>query len=137
MFETDITIPTSHAPFGGATGDFDFVKIGADWSGAAFKFVVADTAGSAKITLNGAAAGSEGISASYDADYVHPTTGAVVGATTVRGQIDETTLEALTGFPADITTPLSYIFDFLVTPSGEPQRLWAKGRVAIYKGIGD
>lgn len=137
-FEHDIFIPTTHAPFGGVTGDFDFIKVGVNWSAAAFAMKIATAPDvAALVTLANAAAGSQGFSATYDAAYVHPETGAVVGATTIRGQIDEATLEAISWGATPVTTDLPLVYDLLVTPSGEPQRAWAYGAVTIRKGVSD
>lgn len=137
-FELNLEHRSKHVPFGGAYGDADIVVIGKDWSAAAFvwAFAANDGAASIDITLNAAAAGSQGVSASYDAGYVHPNTGAVVGATTLRPQIDEATLEALTGWP---TAPAAREFyhNLLITPSGEPQLVYCYGTLTVYQGVGD
>lgn len=53
-----------------------------DWSAATFVAKIAATqGGTALITLNNAAEGSEGILATYDATLVHPGTGEEVGGT--------------------------------------------------------
>lgn len=136
-FTWNFVHPSRHVPFGGATGDADVVYGLKDWSGATFVMAFAATeGGSAAITLNNAAAGSEGVSASYDASYAHPETGVVIGATTIRAQINEATLEGLT-YPSDPGAPLILYYDLLVTPSGEPQRVLCKGTLSVYQGVGD
>jgi hypothetical protein len=135
-FEFDITHPSKHVPFGGASGDGDFVYLGVDLSAAAFRMTLAPQVGSAGvITLSNAAAGSQGISATYSPSYVHPVSGATVGATIVRPQIDETTFEALTWGATD--EPLVLAYDMLVTPSGGVQYVWFKGNFTIHPGVGD
>lgn len=138
-FELNIEHPSKHVPWAGASGNGDIVRLGVDWSGASFKMTFAPSKGGTPIsamTLVGASAASQGISAAYDAAYVHPTTGAVVGATTIRPQIDEATMEALT-WPADVTAPLVLYYDLLVTPSGQPQQVFCFGTFTIQPGVGD
>lgn len=135
-FDFNITHPSKHVPFGGASGDGDFIYLGVDLSAAAFVMTIAPQVGSAGIiTLTNASAGTQGISATYNAGYVHPTTGQVVGATTVRPQIDETTFEGLTWGATD--EPLVLAYDMLVTPSGGVQYVWFKGTFTIHPGVGD
>lgn len=139
--ELPINIPTPRAPFGGATGDGDLWRTGVNWSsGAAFVLTVRTAygaTGTALITLTGATAGTQGISATYDAGYLDPSTGAVVGGTRLRLQIDEATLEAISWGSANPDEPLELFYDLLVTPSGEPQRQLCRGPFTIYPGVGD
>lgn len=84
--------------WGGIKGDADIVVLGVDWSTGTFKMDLRPEpgdSGTPLVTLANAAAGAQGISATYDAGYLHPVTSAVVGATVIRPQINETTLEAL------------------------------------------
>lgn len=135
-FTFPIVHNSKHTPWGGATGDADMIYLGVDWSAATFRFTLAPLPGSgALITLTNAAAGSQGISATYDASYVDDQTGLVVGATIIRPQIDEATFEALTWGPTD--EPLVLYHDMLVTPSGAPQRVWFDGTFTILSGVGD
>lgn len=135
--EDNIIHRNKHTPFGGASGLEDWVEEGVDWSGATFVMTIAEAEGAAaKITLNGATAGSQGISATFDAGHVSEVTGAVVGATTIRPQIDETTFEGLTTFPT-APAPYELVYDLLCTPSGEPQRVIYHGTFTIYHGVGD
>ena len=130
-FKWDILHPSKHVPL-----LYTFVLLGENLTGAAFKFCAAATqGGSALVTLNAAAAGSEGVSVAYDAAYVHPATGVAVGASTMTAQLNEVTIEALTfgAAPADLV--LAY--DFLITPSGGVQRVHAYGALTIQQGIGD
>ena len=136
-FSFPITQNSKHTPWGGATGTADMIVLGLDWSGAAFKMSFAPLVGSAAvITLTNAAAGTQGISATYDAGYVDDVTGLVVGATIIRPQIDEATFEALT-WGSDTTAPLVLYHDFIVTPTGEPQFVWFDGVTTILPGVGD
>jgi len=135
-FTWNITHNSRHTPWGGATGDADMVYLGVDWSAATFRFTLAPLPGSAAlITLTNAGAGTQGISATYDPDYIDDVTGLVVGATIIRPQIDETTFEALTWGATD--EPLVLYHDMIVTPSGEPQRVWFDGTFTILSGVGD
>ena len=138
-FERPYIHRNKHAVWGGAGSEAgEIVVLGKDWSGAAFVWAFGPAQGSAaSITLTNASAGSQGVSATYDAGYVHPATGAVVGATTIKPQINEATFEALSwgSTPADQPLPLEH--DLLVTPSGEAQRPYAYGTFTLYPGIGD
>lgn len=132
-FELPITA-FRHAPWGGASGLADLVRLAEDWSGAAYQWVFADAAGGeAKITLNTAAAGSQGVSATFDAAYPHPTSGAVVGATLMRPQIDETTLEGLTS-PTTPSDDIVLYHTLYVTPSGSIKRVLCYGAFTIKQG---
>lgn len=137
-FELNLEHRSKHVPFGGAYGDQDIIVIGQDWSAATFlwAFGANDGVASPDISLANASAGSQGVSATYDADYVHPITGAVVGATTIRPQIDEATFEALTGWP---TAPAARTFyhNLLITPSGGAQLIYCYGTMTVYQGVGD
>lgn len=136
-FTFPITHNSKHTPWGGASGHADMIVLGEDWSGAAFKMTFAPLVGSAAvITLTNQTAGTQGISATYDVAYVDPETGLVVGATTIRPQIDEATFEALT-WGSDTTAPLTLYHDFLVTPTGDPQFVWFDGVTTILPGVGD
>lgn len=134
----DIEIPTRHAPFGGATGDWDFDVLGVDWSAATYIIVAApNEGGTASFTLNNATAGLQGVSATYDSAKVDPITGMVVGGTTVRPQVDESTLEAISWGSTSTSLPLSLFWECLVTPSGAPQRQIATGTIKLYPGVAD
>lgn len=132
-FELPITA-FRHAPWGGASGLADLVRLADDWSGAALLWVIADKAGGAvQITLVNVAAGSQGISASYDAAYPHPTSGAVVGATIIRPQIDVATLEGLTS-PAIPSDDIVLYHTLYVTPSGGVKRVLCYGAFTVKQG---
>jgi hypothetical protein len=124
-----------HVPWGGGSGLADIVVLGKDWSGATFLWQFgAATDLLIDISLANASAGSQGVSATYDAGYVHPETGAVVGATTIRPQIDEATLEALT---YSGVADLELAHTFYITPSGEPERVYCYGTMTIKQGVAD
>lgn len=133
--ERNWTHRSKHTPWIAGESFGPIIKVGKDWSAAGFVMAFAVTeAGSPVITLTSASAGSQGVSAVYDADYVHPATGEVVGATIISPHIDETTFEALT-FTG--TEPLVLHYDFLVTPAGESQRPELFGTLTVHQGIGD
>lgn len=123
------------APWGGATGLADIVVLGKNWSAAAFLWQFGSPADlAADISLTTQTAGTQGVSATYDAGYLHPTSGAVVGATIIRPQIDETTLEALVySGVADLLLEHT----FYITPSGEPERVYCHGSFTIKQGVAD
>lgn len=138
-FEDNIEIRHRHVTWGGASGDQDWVLCGYDWSAAAFILTVrakeGDT-GTPPILIGNGAAGSMGISATYDPFYVAPD-GVVTGATIIRPQIDEGTLEGLSWGTTATDQPLVLHYDLLVTPTGLPQRVFCYGTMTIYPGVGD
>jgi hypothetical protein len=139
-FEDNIEHRSKRVPWGGTTTEADYVELGENWSGAAFTMQFAAAPGGAVIsamTLNAASAGSQGINATYDPDYVDPETGAVVGATTIRPLIPETTLEGLSWGSTPTDQPLVLHYDLLVTPSGGQQLIYSYGTFTLYPGIGD
>lgn len=134
--ELNIAVRSKRVPWGGASGEADIDWMREDISAATFKMEVRsepDGAGDLLVTLNSASAGSEGISATYDAGYVHPTTEEVVGATIIRPQINETTMEGLdTASPPD--TPVTAYYDIHATISGV-KRLLLYGTFTYYPGV--
>lgn len=136
-FRLDYSHPSRRVPFGGEVGDTDIIYLGINWSTAAYIMAFAATEGGSPLfTLTNATAGTQGISASYNAGYLHPDTGGTVGATTITPFISEATLEALS-YSSDPDAPLVLYFDLLVTPSGGQQRVLCKGTLSIYQGVGD
>lgn len=128
---------SKRAPWGGDTQDGDILVYGQNWSGAAFVWAFAASPGASPlITLTNAAAGSQGVSATYDAAAVHPETGGVVGATLIRPLITETTLEGLT-WPSPASSDLKLHHDLLITPVGMHQFVYCAGIITIKPGIGD
>lgn len=137
-FNYDISHYSRHVPWGGAVGDADFIIFGPDYSGAAFALSLAAKPGSAAIkTIGNAAAGSEGISATFEAAFVHPVSGEQGSATIVRPQIDEVSLEGLAWGATDPAEPLVLAYDLLMTPFGAPQRAICFGTFTLYPGIAD
>lgn len=138
-FEDNIEIRSRHVTWGGASGEEDWVLYGYDWSGAAWVLTAhnkeGDT-GTPPILLVNAAAGAEGIHATYDAAAVDPT-GVVTGATTIRPQINEATLEAISWGTTPADQPLVLHFDTLVTPVGLPQQTFNWGTITLLPGVGD
>lgn len=136
-FTYDIYHYSRHVQWGGAIGDADIIMFGPDYSGAAFVLSIADKAGGAALkTLVNQPAGNEGISATFEADFVHPVTGEQGTATIIRPQIDEATLEGLVWGP-DTSQPLVLAYDLLMTPTGAPQRAVCFGTFTLYPGIAD
>jgi predicted nicotinamide N-methyase len=126
-----------HVQWGGAVGDADIILFGPDYSGATFVLTLASAPGAAAVaTLNNAAAGTQGVSATFEDPFTHPTTGEVGSATIIRPQLDEATMEALT-WGADPAAPLELYYDLLMTPAGAPQRAICFGSFTLYPGIGD
>lgn len=133
-FEKDY-IAFKSAVFGGASGDVFIAVYGQDLSAAAFKWVFANPADlSPEIILAAASAGSQGISASYDAAAVHPVSGAVVGKTTIVPQINEATLEGL-GFVGVADKVLTHTL--YETPSGGSKRVRCFGTLTVKQGAPD
>lgn len=133
-FEKEITV-LRHADWGGAIGNADIVVLGRDWSEASFLMAIAREPGATpEITLENEDAGSEGISATYDAGYVHPRSGAVVGATIIRPQINKATLEGLDD-PTPTSADMEFYYSLYVTPPDEPQRAYAYGPFTIRQGV--
>lgn len=136
-FERDI-VAWRRVPFGGAGGDADIVLLGLDWSAATFAMQIraapGDT-GPALVSLANATAGSQGISAAYDADYVHPTTGAAVGATIIRPQIDKATMEGLPVNADDPAQPVVLYHDIHVTLGALPEFIFRSGKFTVQPGV--
>lgn len=124
-------------PFGGASGEGDIPVISVDWSGATFKMELrvnpGDT-GTALVSLTNAAAGSQGISATYEDAYAMPDGSGTVIATIIRPQIDEATIEGL-ALGARTSDPVELYYDIHVTPSGSAKRLLCFGKFTIYPGV--
>lgn len=132
-------------PFGGGTGDQNFVILGLDWSAAAFALQVraaqGDT-GTPLVSLTNAGAGVEGVSATYAADYLYPDNGpnvalrgTAVGATIICPQIDQATLEAIPLAADDPSAPLELGYDLHVTPADLPKFLLAYGGFTLNPGV--
>ena len=117
-----------------------FVFIGENFAGGTYAMHIrahpGDT-GTAMVSLAGATAGTQGISVTYDPDYVYvDETGAeqTGPASLVLIQIDEATLEALSlGTPTD--KPVILYYDLHITPSGAVKRVVAEGKFVINPGV--
>lgn len=133
-FELNI-IAFKHAPWGGSTGLADIVVLGKDWSAATFlwNFGAPDDL-VVLMSLDNAAPGSQGVSASYDAGYVHPESGAVVGATTIRPFITEENFESLVFVDVD---DLVLAHTFYLTPDAELERVYCHGTFTIKQGVAE
>lgn len=133
-FELNITA-FKHVPWGGNTGLADIVVLGKNWSGATFNWGFgAPASGTTGFRLSTVAAGSQGVSATYDAAYLHPESGAIVGATIIRPQVDEVTLEGLTFTgSADLDLPHTFYID----PTDEIERVYCYGTFTIKQGVVD
>lgn len=116
-----------------------FAFVGENWTGAAFAMHIRNNpgdTGSALISLSGASAGSQGVSVTYDADYLYVDKGVEITApaSLVLVQIDEATLEALSlGTPSD--DPVELHYDLHVTPSGGTKRVAAYGAFNLMPGV--
>lgn len=129
-----------HTPFGGATGNGDIVFIGADYSTATFAMQIRALPGAvdpALVTLASAAAASQGVSVTYDPAYALPD-GTTAGASIIRIEIDEATIEGLPVAPKPESAALFY-YDLQVTPSysGARKEVLAFGTFTVLPGVTD
>lgn len=135
----DILVPTKRTDFGGATGDGDIDILSMDYSNATgFRFQVrpfGGHTGTPLVSLSLAAAGSEGVSVSYDPDVLDPDTGDVEGATTIRIQIAEATLTALAWGSTPIDEPLVLYYDLLITLPTLPEQMVCYGTFTVDAGV--
>lgn len=111
--------------------------VGVDWSsGATFALQIralpGDT-GTALVSLAGASAGSEGVSASYDSAYELPD-GTTAAATVLTIQVNEATLEGLS-LSARASEPVNLYYDLHVTPSGGTKAVQIFGKFDLYPGV--
>ena len=124
-------------PFGGASGDADFVEMGIDLTAADFRMEIRAEkggVGAALVTLTKQAAGTQGICAIYDPAYYHPIAGFKGPATIIRPQIDETTLEGLVA-PAPTSNDWVLYYDLHVTPVGLPKQVYFYGTFTVLPGV--
>lgn len=118
-----------------------WVFFGEEWDDATFAMHIRNNpgdTGTPLVSLANASAGSQGISATYEASYVYvdpETDEEVTGpATLVLVQIDEATLESLAlGTPYD--KPVSLHYDLHVTPSGGSKRIPIEGAFILKPGV--
>jgi hypothetical protein len=119
-----------HAPWGR-----ELVLIAEDWSAATFEWAFAVRPGDASlITLENRAAGIEGISASFDPAYVHPRSGAQVGATIITPLMDEVTL-ALLPEPVPSSADIVLYHTLYATPADGLKRVMCFGSFTIKQGV--
>lgn len=108
-----------------------------DYSSATFKMEIRQKpgdSGSPLVTLGNAAAGSEGISCTYDTAYVDPETGETFPASVIVFQVNETTMESLAlGNPTDGAVDCAY--DLHVTPSGGAKFVLCYGAFTYSPGV--
>ena len=124
--------PSRKVQWGGSNGEADLFIYGLDWNAATFLMTFAYNQGeSPAITLTNAAAGSQGLSAIYDATLIHPTTGAVVGGTRIRPQINSATLLGLNW--TVIATKVMH-YDLKITPAGISEIPYSYGTFKIRVG---
>lgn len=130
-----------HVPFGGATGNGDIVVIGADFSTATFAMQIRATPGAADpalVSLVNAAAGSQGISVSYDAAY--PLfDGSTAPASTIRIEIARVSIETDIPVAAKPEDPAVCYYDLQVAPSysGARSEVLAFGSFSVFPGVTD
>jgi len=116
------------------------VFIGENFAGGVYAMHVRNNPGDTGtpiLSLAGATAGTQGISVTYDPDYVYVDetgTEQTGPASLVLIQIDEATIEALSlGTPTD--EPVTLHYDLHITPSGAPKRVVAAGKFIIKPGV--
>jgi hypothetical protein len=127
-----------HNPWGGADGDEDWVFIGEDLHDGTFAMQVRGAPGevsAALVTLVNAAAGSQGLSAVYDATFPDPDTGEIVGGTILTPLITKTTLEGLSWGQCDPARALPLAYDLQVTPAGGARKLRVRGAFVLNPGV--
>ena len=110
--------------------------LGPNYTGAAFAMHIrnhnGDT-GTPLVSLATAAAGTQGISVTYDAAYAYNDVGDTAPASKILIQIDEATLEALSlNNPTEKPVVLAY--DLHVTPAGGVKRVELFGQFIINPG---
>ena len=134
MYSTVDLTAFRHATWGGPVSADHLTFLGENLADAAFAWSFADSPGGAiRITLGNRPLGQQGMSATYDPDYVHPRTGRRVGATIVIPQIDEATFENLPD-PVVASDSLVLVHTFYVTrPSAAKQALF-EGTFRILQG---
>jgi hypothetical protein len=134
---TPVTLPLAadkRTPF-----EKDIAIVGPDWSGATFLMHVraqpGDT-GSPLLSLANASAGSQGISAVYEADYTHVYDGQTLElpATILTLFIAEASLEALS-LNNPTNQPLNLAYDLHITPSGGVKFVALQGAFTINPGV--
>ena len=95
-----------------------FVLEGPNYSAATFRLQIRNLPGDTGtpiVSLANAAAGLQGISASYNAAYTHPTTGRVFAATVITVTISKTTMSALAA-SSPTSSAVTNHYDMIVEP---------------------
>lgn len=112
------------------------VVLGPDYTAGDFKMDLRASPGATGdpiVGLTKQTAGTQGISATYNAAYVYGV-GLTAPATIYLVQIDESTLEALSlADPSD--EPLVLHYDLHVTPSGGAKYLQLQGEFRVFPGV--
>jgi hypothetical protein len=123
-----------HATWGGPTASDHVAFLAEDLAGANFAWAFALSSGGAvQFTLQGAAAGRQGLSAYYDEDYLDPVRGSPIGATILVPQIDEATLENLPP-PPEASADIVLVHTLYCTPSEGPKQAVFSGRFTVKQG---
>lgn len=128
-----------NVPWGGAGGGEEFVFLGENLAGADYQLQIrtapGNRTGAALVDLATTANPAiDGLTWAWDAGYLDPQTGAVVGATIITPLILDTTLEGLP-WPTERDKPIELAYDFLVTRVGGIQRIEACGKFILYPGV--
>lgn len=128
------------APWGGAGNDVKIVIGGEDLSDAAFAWLFAPAEGeAATFTLTEQMDGvTQGVLATYFAEYMHPTSGALVpgGATEIVPLIVEATFETdPVNALFDGANPLTLFHQLYITPDGGAQYVERFGNLTIRQGV--
>lgn len=106
-----------------------FAFVGRDFTGATFRAQIRaylDAPDPALVTLENAAAGSQGISVAVATDGGVPTS-------TVTLQFDEVTIEGLP-FSNPRGTDPAFVFDLVIDPTDDMKRRWIEGPCIIRGG---
>lgn len=126
-----------NVPWGGSAAEEDWIILGEDLSAATWAMQIRPAPGDTAtplVSLTNAAAGVQGISASWDAGYSDPETGATVGATRVRPLIDKATLQAIPAAADPMKSRILH-FDLIGTPSGGQAAIFAAGMFVLNPGV--
>lgn len=115
----------------------DLAVEGPDYSAGTFKLELrqdpGDT-GTALVTLNNAAAGVEGISATYNTAYADPETAQTFAATVFVFRINEATMEGL-AIATPTRNPVILHYDLHITPVGGTKFVLCYGSFTYQPGV--
>lgn len=137
MMRADL-VAQRHAGWGSAAGDGEITLLGVNYSAAAVQMQIRPAAGDTAtplIALANGVAGAEGIYVFYDAAYLHPVTGATVGASLLQPRIDQATMAALPYAPDDPAQPLVLAYDIRIAPVDAPPFILIGGQFTVYPGV--